>query len=105
LNTMLFPKIAYATSHLGPAKQLVGKIGTAFLNPLISIIFGFAFILFIWGLVEYFWQSDSDEGRSRGARHVLYGLIGMVIMFGAFEIINIIAGTVGSSVDVNAFKR
>lgn len=80
---------------------LVQKISFYVLNPIISILFGAAFMVFLWGVVEYFWKSDSEEARTKGTKHILFGLIGMLVMFGAFVIMRVVAGTIGSDAQIN----
>ncbi len=79
---------------------LIAKISFYILNPFISILFGAAFLFFLWGVVEYLWKSDSDEARSKGTKHIAFGLIGMLIMFAAFVILHVIAGTIGSDATI-----
>jgi len=90
-------------AQTGDITLLVQKISFYILNPIISVIFGIAFMFFLWGIVEYFWQSDSDEARTKGTNHILWGLIGMFIMFTAFAILRIIANTIGADVPLDKF--
>lgn len=78
--------------------EIVYRLNTFVFNPLIGLLFGLALIVFLWGVAEYFWQSESDAGRQKGARHMLWGIFGMFIMFAAFAIIRVIAGTIGVDV-------
>ncbi|MBP9771523.1 MAG: hypothetical protein KBD16_01200 [Candidatus Pacebacteria bacterium] len=66
------------------------------LQPVIFLIFGLAFLMFIWGLVTFLKDKDSDEGRETGKKNIIWGILGMVIMVSVFGIINIIAGTIGA---------
>lgn len=78
--------------------EIVTNISTFVLNPIIALLFGLALVIFLWGVAEYFWQSDSDEARTRASRHMIWGILGMFIMFAAFAIVRIIAGTIGVEV-------
>ena len=71
------------------------KVFAAVVQPLLVLLFGVAFIIFIWGVVAYIRNSDSDKDRAEGQQSILWGLVGMVIMISAFGIINIIQGTIG----------
>jgi len=84
-------------------ESFIQSISFLVLNPIISILFGAAFIVFLWGIIEYFWQSESEEARTRGGKHVTWGLIGMFVMFAAFVIVRIIATTIGSDLPVGNF--
>jgi len=80
-------------------EELIANINFYVLNPIISILFGLAFIIFIWGVAQYLIQANSDEARSRGTKHILWGLVGMLIMFTAFLILRVIASSIGAEVD------
>lgn len=77
-----------------PIDNLIGKINDNILNPLVLLLAGIAMVYFLWGVFEYVRDYDSAEERSKGARHMLWGIIGMFIMFSAFGIMNLIAATI-----------
>lgn len=77
------------------AAQFMAKISTVVVQPILALVFGIAFVIFIWGVFVYIRDSDDDKGRAEGQRSILWGLVGMVIMISAFGIINIIQGTIG----------
>lgn len=77
------------------AESLRDALVDVILNPLAALLFGVAFIVFIWGLVEFLWGLSTDtEGKENGKRHMLWGIIGMFVMVAAGTIINIIANTI-----------
>lgn len=80
------------------AKQFVLKFNEVVLNPVIGLLFAIALVVFLWGVVEFLLQSDSEEAREKGKSHMLWGVIGMFIMFSVFAIIRLIAGTIGADV-------
>ncbi len=65
------------------------------LTPLITLIALAAFILFVWGVVEFIRNGDNDEKRTLGQQHMIWGIIGLAIIFGANTIIAILKATVG----------
>lgn len=79
-----------------PIDNLIGKINDNILNPLVLLLAGIAMVYFLWGVFEYVRGYDSAEERSKGARHMLWGIIGMFIMISAFGIMNLIAATIKS---------
>lgn len=83
---------------LQPFYDFLGKVETAILNPLIELLALAAFVVFIWGVVEFIANAGNEESRAKGQRHILWGLIGLVIIFGAKAIIAIAAHTFGISV-------
>ena len=84
-------------------RLLVRKVSFYILNPLISIMFGAALIVFLWGVAQYFWEKDSEEARTKGSRHIMWGLIGMAIMFAGYAIVSLIVSSIGATVKINEF--
>jgi len=96
---LLLPMIAYAEIPAS-ALTLMGKIYNMILNPIIGLLFGLAFMYFIWGVVKYALHGEEEKSRSEGRNAILWGIIGMFIMFGVFGILNLIIGTIGADPDV-----
>jgi succinate dehydrogenase hydrophobic anchor subunit len=75
---------------------LIEKISQNILNPLILLFAGIAMVYFLWGVFEFIRDYDSADARSKGVQHMLWGVIGMFIMFSVFGIMNLIASTIKS---------
>ncbi len=73
----------------------LNKINAAILNPLISLAFAIALLVFVFGIVEFIRSETSDKNREAGKKKILYGLLGMFIMFSAYGLIHLILGTFG----------
>lgn len=73
--------------------QIIQKFAEIIVNPAIMILFALAFVIFLFGVVQYIRSSNSAEGTTKGRDHIIWGLIGMAIMVSAFAIIRIIIGT------------
>jgi len=69
---------------------LINKVITGILNPLIGLMFTIAIAVFIWGIIEFIWNSGSEEKRTTGKQHIIWGLVGLLIMFTVAGIIEII---------------
>ena len=55
-----------------------------------------AFFAFIYGIVNYFiLHGDSEEGRRQGRQFILWGVVGMVILFTVWGIVYILIDTLG----------
>ena len=80
------------------ATALLIKIADAILNPLILLMFAAAFLVFLWGAFEFVRHADSEDGRNDGRNHLLWGLVGMLIMLLALVIIQAVADTIGAEV-------
>jgi hypothetical protein len=69
---------------------LINKVITGILNPLIGLMFAIAIAVFIWGIVEFIWNAGSEEKRTTGKQHIIWGLVGLFIMSAVAGIIQII---------------
>jgi len=69
----------------------LNRVSGAILNPLILILFSVAFIYFAWGVVNLI---NADAGKKEEARNaVIWGLVGMFIMFSTYGIIKLLLDT------------
>ena len=73
--------------------EFLGKIVTEIVNPIILLLAGAAFVLFIWGVFEFVAHAGDETKRTEGKRAIMWGLVGLVIIFGAYGIINVALGT------------
>ena len=73
--------------------EFLGKIVTEIVNPIILLLAGAAFVLFIWGVFEFVAHAGDETKRTEGKRAIMWGLVGLVIIFGAYGIINLVLGT------------
>ncbi|MDP2651681.1 MAG: hypothetical protein Q8O94_00915 [bacterium] len=74
----------------GYASTIIGVINTVLVPTLISI----AFITFLWGIYKYFIKGASNEAeKGEGRVFALYGIIGFVILFSVWGIVQIFMGT------------
>ena len=78
------------------ALTLVYKIDQVIINPLIGILFGVAMLYFIWGVYKL-WIAGSPEEHAQGAQHVMWSIVGMLIMIGVFTIMHIVLNTIGAT--------
>jgi hypothetical protein len=74
----------------------LSKVYDAILEPLLFVVFAFALIIFITGIVEFIAKSDNEKAREKGRDSMIWGLVGMLIMVSFWGIINIIVGTIGA---------
>ncbi|MCF7815572.1 MAG: hypothetical protein K9M10_02340 [Candidatus Pacebacteria bacterium] len=82
-------------AHVTAAKGVLDKIEGVILFPLMSLMMSVALLMFLWGMYEYVLHADEDESRTQGKMHMLYGIIGLLIMISAYGILKIAAGTFG----------
>ena len=90
--------IAYASGHTVEDRRILGNIEQEILFPLLTFMLSVALLMFLWGAYQFVQGADNDEGRTTGKRHMLYGIIGMLVMLSALAILRIAAGTFGITV-------
>lgn len=73
----------------------LGNIEREILTPIITLIALAAFLIFVWGVVDFIRSADNDEKRKAGQQHMIWGIIGLAIIFGANAIIALLKGTLG----------
>ena len=73
--------------------DLLGKIANLILNPLIILGFTVATIYLFYGIAEMIWKSDSKDETSK--KNVMYGVIGLFVMFSVYGILRLVLSTFG----------
>ncbi len=81
---------------MSPFQTFVGKVQENILTPIITLLSLAAFLLFLWGIVEFIAGAEDEEKRKSGQQHMIWGIIGLVIIFGANAIVSLIKATVGA---------
>ena len=71
----------------------LAKVVVEIINPIILLLAASAFVVFLWGMFEFIRQAGDSGKREEGRKAILWGLIGLVIIFGAYGIINLALGT------------
>ena len=78
-------------------KGLLKRFVDAIVDPLVVAIFALAFLLFMWGLVQFVLAISQGEPGDSGKQHMLWGVVGLVIMFSVAGIINVITSSIGDT--------
>lgn len=73
----------------------IRSINKAIVNPLIVLMFAIATIYFLIGVFEFIKDSANADAREKGKQHIIWGLIGMLVMVTVFFIMRLILGTLG----------
>lgn len=90
--TTLFTKTAEAALIKGlPSVPLLDKINATIINPLITLMFGGALVVFLWGVIDFIKNADDTKGREQGKQHIIWGLIGLAVMASVFGLMEVIS--------------
>ena len=91
---LALPAFALAqTAGSEDAATLWTHIQDKIISPMIELLALAAFVVFVWGVVDFIRGADDAEKRSTGQQHMIWGIVGLVIIFGATAIINILKAT------------
>lgn len=75
------------------AQGFLDKIYVAIFYPLVLLLTAVAFLMFLWGGFQFISNADNPSARETGRRHMLYGIIGLLVMVSALVILTIAANT------------
>ena len=73
--------------------ELLGKINEYILNPIITLAFAIALLVFFWGIFQFVASETGDKEREKGKSKIIYGILGMFVMLSAVGIIGVILKT------------
>ena len=94
VSAFLVPAFAFAQINATNAQSLALGI-IQFINAIVvPLIFALAFLVFIWGIFQYFIAGGHDEEKKEAGKSLmLYGLIGFFVMVSVWGLVNILTGT------------
>lgn len=90
--------IAYA-APADVARGFLATFNEVILYPLITLMMVVALIVFLWGSFEFISNANNPGARDEGRKHILWGIIGLVVMASAYAILNVAAGTIGCDIN------
>lgn len=67
----------------------INKVDQYILNPIIILVFVLSMAYFVYGVIRFLYVDSDDKGNSRAEARsaIMWGVIGMVIMFSVYGII------------------
>lgn len=74
---------------------LLDRFEEFILTPTMYLIFTAGLLAFIYGLVEFMYKMRDGSDHKQGLQHMLWGLVGMLIMVSVYGIISLITNTIG----------
>ena len=83
------------------ASNAMQRVWSYLISPAILVVFALAFLLFVYGLVEFLWKLNEGGENAEGKRHMVWGIIGMLIMVSVYGILGLLSNTFGLGVDPN----
>ncbi len=80
------------------AGNIMDTFVTLIIDPAILIVFSAGFFLFIYGLVEFLYAINQGGDNTEGKQHMVWGIVGMLIMISVYGIIALLDNTFGLDV-------
>jgi len=93
--SFFLPVFTFAQATGVNAQTFFNNVKTNIVNPIITLLAVAAFVVFVWGVVDFIRSADDAEKRATGQQHMIWGIVGLVIIFGANAIIAILKNTFG----------
>ncbi|MFZ2522465.1 MAG: hypothetical protein WAX44_00850 [Minisyncoccia bacterium] len=90
---LLFPVFIFAQS-LAVVRTLVTEFGNI-VRLLIPIVFGLAFMFFMWGVATFILNAGDTKLREEGKQRMIWGVVGMFVIMSIFGIVAFINTALG----------
>ncbi len=80
--------------------QFVGNSSSGVIGIVNTVVVPFigalAFAVLIWGILNYFFlNSGNEEKRKEGRQFILWGIIGVVVLFSVWGLVTLLLSTLG----------
>lgn len=90
LSALAVPVVSFAaTSTL---KDLIALIA-GYLNQALALLMGFAVLMFVYYIVQYFIRPIGGEERTEALKYLMWSLIGFFVIVSFWGIVNILLTT------------
>ncbi|MFA6586162.1 MAG: hypothetical protein WCS86_03325 [Candidatus Paceibacterota bacterium] len=76
-------------------QDLLTYINCIINRSVIPLIFALATVMFVWGVVQYVINSDEEAKKEKGREFMVWGIIGLTVMFGIWGLVSILGNTFG----------
>ncbi len=80
------------------AQGFLLKLNDVIIYPLITLMMAVALLVFLYGSFIFITNAANEGERTRGRQHILWGVVGMVVMVSAYAILTVATGTFGITV-------
>ena len=75
---------------MAQVEEVVNTLKDKILNPIENILIVAGTLLFLWGVVEFIAGASSEDKRTQGKRHMIWGIVGLAVILGARGIITVL---------------
>ena len=89
-------------------EEILQRIITYLIDPALRVIFTLGLFFFVWGIIQFLWGVQKGHPENEGKQHMVWGLVGMLIMVSVYGIIALIINSFGlqtSATDVSRINN
>lgn len=79
--------------------NIIQKVNDLILTPIVVLLFALAVAYFLFGLMKFIMNQDSEEDQVAGKKHMAWGAVGLAIMVSVWGILNLINESVRGLVE------
>lgn len=83
------------------ASRFVERVNEVILFPIITLLIAVALLVFVYGSVMFIMNANAPAAREQGRKHIMWGIIGMLVMLSAYAILSIASNTFGLGGDLD----
>lgn len=87
--------IAHAQEATDVARSFLAQLNDVIIFPLITLMMTIALVVFLYGAFQFVQGANNSQSREAGKRHLIFGIIGMLVMISAYTILYIATNTFG----------
>ena len=79
--------------------DVMARFKAYLITPAILVVFAAGFFFFVYGLVEFLWKLNEGGDNKEGKQHMIWGIVGMLIMVSVYGILSLVTNTFGINLD------
>ncbi len=81
------------------AQQIVDGVTAMIFQPIVALLFAAGLLVFMWGMVEFIANPTDPTHKEKGKQHMIYGVIGLLIMVSVWGIVGLVTDALGIDCD------
>jgi len=86
-------------------ESLVNGVVTKIVGYGITLIAAASVLVFLFGIAKYIFKGDSDTARTKGRKFMLWGIVGLFVMFAVWGILTLLSGIYGGQAIIPQFNK
>ena len=96
LKTSFFLALAPLIAGAKTIDEIIGVVMREIIDPIKYLLIVGAVVFFLYGVVEMIMGASNEDARTTGKKHMIWGLIGLVIIVSVDAIITVLTNFTNS---------